>query len=80
MKVKVRLSKILGDQRLKVSELSEKSGISRYALYGLYHERTKGIEFETLAKLGTALDCTVCDLLEFIPDDEKEDTANLPPD
>ena len=70
MKIKIQLSRIMGEQKLKVAELSRKSGISRYALYELYHERTKGIGFETLAKLCQALDCSVGDLLEYVPDEQ----------
>ena len=55
MKIKVNLSKILGERRLKSADLAKKSGLSRYAIYELYHERTKGIQFETLAKLCKAL-------------------------
>ena len=72
MKIKVNLSKIMGEQKLKVSELSKRTHISRQALYKLYHERSERIEFETLAKLCQALDCTVGDLLEHVPDEQKK--------
>ena len=53
---------------MKVADLSRKTGISRFALYEIYHERTKSIEFETLAKLCQALQCSVGQLLEYVPD------------
>ena len=71
MKIKVNLSKIMGEQKLKVSELSRRTRISRQALYKLYHERSERIELETLAKLCQALDCTVGELLEYVPDDQQ---------
>jgi len=55
---------------MKIAELSRRAQISRKALYDIYHERKKGIEYETLAKLCKALDCSVGDLLEYVPDDE----------
>ena len=60
----------MGERRMKISELSRRAQISRKALYDIYHERKKGIEYETLAKLCKALDCSVGDLLEYVPEEE----------
>ena len=49
--IKNRLSAILGEQRMRVSELSKLSGISQNALNKIYHNKTKGIDFQTLDKL-----------------------------
>ncbi len=68
MAIRNRLSRLLGDQRIRASELSRKTGISKNALSKLYNERSKGIEFETLNKLCKALKCSVGDLLEYVPD------------
>ena len=70
MAIRVRLSRILGEQRIKVAELSRRTGISKYALHRLYHEKNKGIEFGTLEKLCLALGCSVGDLLEYVPGGE----------
>ncbi len=70
MIIKNHLAKLLGERKMKVAELARQTGISGYGLYNIYHERTKSIEFETLAKLCKALDCSVGDLLEYVPDDE----------
>ncbi len=60
----------MGERRIKISELSQRAQISRKGLYPIFNERSKGIEYETLAKLCKALDCSVGDLLEYVPDDE----------
>ena len=61
---------MMGEQKINATQLAKRAGLSRYAIYELYHERTKGIEFETLAKLCKALDCSVGDLLEYVPEEE----------
>ena len=66
--IKNRLSIILGEQRMRVSELSKLSGISQNALNKIYHNQTKGIDFNTLDKLCTILQCNTQELFEFLPD------------
>lgn len=66
--IKNRLSIILGEQRVRVSELSKLTGISQNALNKIYHDKTKGIDFDTLDKLCKALRCTTQDIFMFIDD------------
>lgn len=66
--IKNRLSIILGEQRMKVSELSKLTGVSQNALNKIYHNKTKGIDFETLNKICNALQKNTQELFEFIPD------------
>ena len=66
--IRIHLGRLLGERKMKMSELSIKTGISKNALSDLYHEKTKGIQFDSLDKICTALNCTVADLLEYAPD------------
>ena len=66
--IKNRLSIILGEQRMRVSELSKLTGISQNALNKIYHNKTKGIDFDTLNKLCNALDRNSKEIFEFLPD------------
>ena len=66
--IKNRLSIILGELRMRVSELSKLTGISQNALNKIYHNKTKGIDFDTLNKLCNALERNSQDIFEFIPD------------
>jgi putative transcriptional regulator len=72
MLIKIHLSKVLGERRMKVAELSRLTGISQFALHNLYHERTTAIDFANLARLCAALHVQVGDLLEYVPDTEQE--------
>ena len=66
--IKNRLSIILGEQRMRVSELSKLTGISQNALNKIYHNKTKGIDFDTINKLCNALDRNSQEIFEFLPD------------
>jgi putative transcriptional regulator len=68
MPIKIRLSSILGDKKLKMSEVSRKTGIGTSTLLRFYHERSDGIRFDVLEKLCEFLDCQPGDLLVYIND------------
>lgn len=63
-----RLWKLLIDKDMKKKELCQKAGISSSSLTKM----GKGghVTTEVLAKICTALDCTVDDIMEIIPGDE----------
>lgn len=64
--IKVHLSRLMGERRMKISELSELTGLHRNGLSKLYNENTDGIKFDTLEKICKALNCEISDLLEII--------------
>ena len=67
--IKNRFSIILGIKRMDRGEVAKLTGINRKTLYNIYHDKSKGIEFETLNKLCFALDCTLNDLFKYVPDE-----------
>jgi len=69
--IKCHLSKILGERRLKMSDLIRQTGLSRGTITRLYHEQATRIEFEVAEKLCQKLECEIQDLLEYIPDERK---------
>ena len=72
--IKCNLSRIMGEQRLKISDIHERSGVARDTISSLYHENAKGVTFTVLAKICAALNCQPGDLLEYIPDKEEATT------
>jgi putative transcriptional regulator len=66
--LKNNLSKIMGEQRIKIYELEKLSGISRSTLTRLYYNKTITISFNTLENICRALECTTSDILEYLPD------------
>jgi putative transcriptional regulator len=76
--IKVHLSRIMGEKRLKISDLERLTkdngnGLHRNGITKLYNEKTDGIKFETLNELCKALECKVGDLIEYVPDESKKD-------
>lgn len=66
MPIKVNLSKLLGERKLRASEVSRKTGINKNTLSSLYNENVTGIRFDTLEKLCKFLDCKVGELIEYV--------------
>lgn len=54
---------LLAKRRKKVSDVHEATGISKSTLIGLYYERTKNPETETLLKVANYLGVTIDELL-----------------
>lgn len=69
--IKVHLSRIMGEQRLKISDIANMTGLHRNGITRLYNEDTDGIKFDTLNKLCKALNCKSEDIIEYIPDNEE---------
>lgn len=65
--IKNKFSIILGEKRMKVADISKHTGISNNTLYKIYHNKSRGIDFETLDKLCWALECNSQELFEYIP-------------
>ena len=65
--IKVYLSRIMGEKRIRIQELSDRTGLSRSTISMLYNEKAGRIDFKTLDKICAALDCQPADLLEYIP-------------
>jgi len=67
--IKCHLSRMLGEKRLKIADVARDTEINRGTLTRLFHEKTQRIELDVLNKLCIYLECSISDLLEFIPDD-----------
>lgn len=66
--INICLSRILGDRLLKITDISNATGISRTTLTQLYYKRSQGITLDVLDKLCNHLDCDVGEILEYKKD------------
>ena len=67
-----KLWKKLIDLDMNKKELSEKAGVSYYVIGKLY--RGENVTTDVLVKICVALDCTMDDIMEIIPDEnDKKD-------
>ena len=60
-----KFSVLLGERLIKITEISDRTGISRTTLTNLYFKRSKFISFDVLNKLCEFFDCSVEDIIEF---------------
>jgi putative transcriptional regulator len=62
-----RVSRAMGERRLKITDVARRSGLSYQTVFDLYHDRAQRIDLTTLDKLCRALECSVGELLEYVP-------------
>lgn len=63
--IKCNLSKLMGEKKLKVTDVVRDTGINRGTITRLYHETTQRIEFDALEILCRYFHCSVGDLIEL---------------
>ncbi|MBC8570957.1 helix-turn-helix domain-containing protein [Zongyangia hominis] len=68
MSVKINLKEILKEKRMTMKELSVLTGIRPNTISNLSKETAMRIQFDQIDALCKALDCTVGELFEYIPD------------
>ena len=66
MAIIVNLDVIMAKRKMSLSELSEKVNITLANLSILKNNKAKAIRFHTLNAICKALDCQVCDILEYM--------------
>jgi len=64
--IKCYLSIIMGEKRLKVSDIAKDTGINRGTISRLYYETATRVDLEVIDKLCDYLDITLDDLFEKI--------------
>ena len=64
--IKIHLSRLMGERKLKISDIARDTGINRGTITRLYHETTERVELEVIEKLCMYLNCELSDLIEII--------------
>ena len=65
-----KLWKLLIDKDMKKKDLAAAAGISTYTISKM--GKGENVTTDVLGKICTALNCTLDDIMEFIPDEPKE--------
>jgi len=66
--IKCHLSKLMGEKKLKASEVARITGLHRNTVTLLYKETATRVELETIEKLCELFNCQVSDLFEYVAD------------
>ena len=67
----ITLKDLLLKKDMTISELSRLTGMSRSTITLIRDNKTKNIDFDSIAKLCRALSCKPGDIIEYIDKEEK---------
>lgn len=70
--IKCHLSRVLGERRIKISDVARDTGLNRGTLTRLYYETAERVELSVLDTLCTYLKCDLVDLIEYTADGEAQ--------
>lgn len=62
--IKCHLSRLMGERKLKISDVARDTGINRGTITRLYHETYERVEKDVMDKLCTYLDVEIAELFE----------------
>lgn len=64
----IHLDVMMAKRKMSLNELSDKVGITLANLSILKNNKAKAIRFSTLEAICQALDCSVADIIQYVPD------------
>jgi putative transcriptional regulator len=64
--IQSRLSRLMGEKRVRIIDVARATGISRNMLSKLYYDRAQRVDLVDVAKLCEYLNCSVGDLFETV--------------
>jgi putative transcriptional regulator len=71
--INFRLHIVMAERKiLKIKHLAEKTGLDANTIAGIYHNKYKRIDLNTLNRLCQVLKCNPADLFEYKPDSVSE--------
>ncbi len=73
--IKILLSRKLGEVRWTQAMLARITKIRPSTISDLYNEMTERVNLDHLDRICKALDCPLSDIIEYIPDEEREQSS-----
>ena len=74
--VKIKLAKLIKDRKISKNKLSHRAEMQRSQINHYCNEEITRLDTAVLARLCTALDCKIEDLLEFVPKENTKDSSS----
>lgn len=68
--IKCHLSRIMGERKLKITDVARDTGVNRGTITRLYHETASRVELEVIEALCGYFGCDVGDLFEYQPNSD----------
>lgn len=66
--IRLKLSALMGERKLRISDVMRDTGISRNAITRIYREDVDRLDLEILEKLCRYLKVDVCEMIEMTDD------------
>ena len=63
--VKCHLSRLMGEKRLSIADISRETGINRGVITRLYHETAIRVDLDVVEKICVYLECEIEDLFSL---------------
>ena len=63
--IKCHLSKLMGEKRLSIADVSRDTGINRGVITRLYHETAIRVDLEVIEEICDYLECDLVDLFSI---------------
>ena len=73
MTINVHLDVMLAKRKMRLKELSERTGINNQSWSNIKVGRATGMRFDTMASICKALQCQPIDLLEYYEDETSDE-------
>lgn len=67
--IRCHLSRMMGEQKLKIADVARATGLNRNTVTLLYQETATRVELPAVDTLCTYFNCQVGDLFEHVPED-----------
>lgn len=74
--IKIKLDQLLKTNKLSKNKLSHRAEMQRSQINHYCNEEITRLDTAVLARLCTALDCKIEDLLEFVPKENTKDSSS----
>ncbi|MGP4933052.1 helix-turn-helix domain-containing protein [Pseudoalteromonas nigrifaciens] len=69
--IRCHLARIMGEHKMRISDVARETGLSRATLTLLYKETAQKIDLESLDKLCLFFNCELNEILERVPQETK---------
>jgi len=64
--IRCHLSRLMGERKLKISDVARETGLNRSTIAALYKETAERVDLDTVSRLCKLFGCRVGDLFEYI--------------
>lgn len=80
MAIKWRVRRLATDKGMNISQLADKTKMAYSSVLDYWHGRARRIDLTTLERFCEALECSPCDIFEYLPGVIIEEDTETPVD